>query len=123
MTYNKSEIMKSAWNMYNKSLASKAVAKRTGITTFASALKLSWENAKLKSQTKVTSTIGWASIRSLASGDTIKVAPPGCASLFKIKTVATIETSGNGFAGIDVTFTDGTVRVFRSFDVVERLAA
>jgi hypothetical protein len=87
---------------------------RTYGGTFANSLRNAWASAK---------GIGHTGVNNLLPGDTIRIPTlPGIASMFTTKTVASIKADELGWAGPNVTFTDGTVRCFAAYDVVPRSA-
>jgi len=130
MTYNKSKIMKKSWNLYNN--REKLINQRFGIFTFADALRKTWSDAKRAAKVAAENTEFTAAVKkekgcfvnvnALATGDKIRVAPAGCASLSKNVTIATIKET-DGFNGLFATFTNGDSRVFMKYDIVERFAA
>jgi|GEM_PF-6102150 len=135
--YNKSEIMTTAWRNYNNArnaIVSKLTRNGVDVTSemaigmiqsaikpFATYLRQAWSAAK--ANTVVTnSNTGFTNVHTLAAGNRIEVAPPGCASMAEVKTVESIERAPLGYAGISVKFTDGTFSVFHKADVVRRAA-
>ncbi|MCL2223622.1 MAG: hypothetical protein FWB96_01495 [Defluviitaleaceae bacterium] len=130
MTYNKSELMRKAWNLYNN--REKLCNQRFGIFAFSDALRKTWADAKYAAKVAAQKAEfanaikyekgSFVNVKALTAGDKIKVAPPGCASLFKNVTIATIEETA-GFNGLRATFTNGDTTVFATYDTVERFAA
>lgn len=114
---NKSTVMRNAWQIFR----SKFLRGLYKINTFADALRQAWKDAKQALAARRTAR--WLNAKELTAGDTIRFAPPGCASMPQDKTIAKVEPSELGYAGITVTFTDGAHAVFSKSDTVERIAA
>lgn len=108
MTYNKSEIMKKAWNLY-----------RTGrYSSFADALRQSWSIAK--AAVAAQKKIGWVKPQTLTVGDTIKVET--LTGSMKSKVIVSIEAASLGFAGTTFILEDNSIKCFGNYSVVERVA-
>ena len=120
--FNRQAIMSNAWSQYRKAMGNKYTAQRTGITTFADALRKAWATAKAEMVTTPASKLGWVSAKSLSAGDIVRVSLPGCASIFTNKTVASVEANPLGWAGVCVKFTDGSNSSFISHTAVEKVA-
>lgn len=105
--YNKSEIMKSAWNLYKEVFRS---GKRG---TFAVALKQAWASAKAARAAQ--KKIGYVMVDVLSVGDTIQLHGAS-------KVITAIEPAGLGFAGTVVRFNDGDLKCFTQYVSIQRVA-
>ena len=117
MTYNKSEIMKNAWNIYrNRGPVSR-------IKTFAEALRRSWADAKAKVQVKAQATTVSTMPRNLNVGDTINIEISifsGKASPATDRVIKSIKPAGLGYNGFTIFFEDGTHTCVDSYMPVRR---
>lgn len=101
--YNKSEIMKNAWNKFKRSI----------YKTFAAALKQAWASAKAAKAAK--KKIGYVNANELSVGDTIQLHGVS-------KVITAIEPAGLGFAGTVVRFNDGDLKCLTKFVFIQRIA-
>jgi len=122
MTYNKSEIMKAAWNTFRSKQSAK-LRKNANINTFADALRFEWSIAKSRvaHAARIASGLGWYNASELSTGDTIVVDTVGVGITAK-KVIATIAPAPLGFAGKAVSFTDGSNKVFTNLCTINRVA-
>ena len=80
MTYNKSEIMNRAWNLF-----------RTGhYSSFAHTLKQAWAEAKRSAEQRRN---GYVTANELSAGDTIAIEGYGCEGNNLTTTITAIETA------------------------------
>ena len=125
MTYNKSEILKAAWNTY-RATTKGAIKYRAamGINTFADALRNEWSLAKgrVAHAARIASGIGYYNVDELNTGDTIEVTTVLGVGFTATKVIAAIEPAPLGFAGKAVSFTDGSSKVIENYGTVKRLA-
>jgi len=126
MTYNKSEIMKTAWRYNRNSLT----RKRLNIATFADALRAAWREAKDDAWHQINvaainkAKTGYVSIEHLNAGDTIEVAGANGGYFPGLKVIASIASAPLGFAGKAISFTDGDSTVVANIGgTVKRVAA
>ncbi|MCL2188455.1 MAG: hypothetical protein FWC16_00650 [Defluviitaleaceae bacterium] len=124
--YNKSEIMKAAWNTFR---ANTTVAKRTrklnNITTFAAALRCAWATAKAFAAPKadLTRTIGYVAARNLNVGDTIEVGTGLGYGFTAQKQITAIEQGdGQATGWLAIRFNDNKPAAYLPHNTVRRVA-